>query len=223
MIGSFQGFDPYSYFRVPEMFFHFPFSNGFLTCRPWVWVRKQQEKEDWCHPNQTSNPKTTGIYFQPQNGGWKFGVSGLNISNPKFAHMAKFGRVVARFGEQSFPNLAEVSHLVMDKSVWIIEQHRFFFSVSWGQAMLTWCYRDLDVSVIYCKFSRSCPCDVPFLAVSLFSCEKSTVTIVTFPTSRKNGGFGNPPACWGLFFWHACNLSSPRKVGVNKTRGTGCF
>lgn len=127
MIGSFQGFDPYSYFRVPEMFFHFPFSNGFLTCRPWVWVRKQQEKEDWCHPNQTSNPKTTGIYFQPQNGGWKFGVSGLNISNPKLAHMAKFGRVVVRFGEQSFPNLAEVSHLVMDKSVWIIEQPRFFF------------------------------------------------------------------------------------------------
>ena len=66
--------------------------------------------------------------------------------------------------------------------------------------MLTWCYRDLDVSVIYCKFPGSCPCDVPFLAVSLFSCEKSTVTIVTFPTSRKNGGFGNPPACWGLFF-----------------------
>ena len=58
----------------------------------------------------------------------------------------------------------------------------------------------LDVSVIYWKFSSSCPCDVPFLAVSLFSCEKSTVTIVTFPTSRKNGGFGNRPACWGLFF-----------------------
>lgn len=89
--------------------------------------------------------------------------------------------------------------------------------------MLTWCYRDLDVSVIYCKFSRSCPCDVPFLAVSLFSCEKSTVTIVTFPTSRKNGGFGNPPACWGLFFWHACNLSSPRKVGVNKTEERDAF
>lgn len=143
MIGSFQGFDPYSYFRVPEMFFHFPFSNGFLTCRPWVWVRKQQEKEDWCHPNQTSNPKTTGIYFQPQNGGWKFGVSGLNISNPKFAHMAKFGRVVVRFGEQSFPNLAEVSHLVMDKSVWIIQQPRFFFlfpedKLCWHDATEIW-------------------------------------------------------------------------------------
>ena len=84
MISSFQGFDPHRHFRVPEMLFDFPFSNGFLTCRPWAWVPKQQEKEDWCHPNQTSHPKQPGFISNPKTGvgnlvlrGWTFPTPNL--------------------------------------------------------------------------------------------------------------------------------------------------